>query len=103
VGPQRGKKAFTLQTLAPAPVDEEEKDSVVRNGGFSLHAGIAAKPHQRAKLERPCRHVARPAVVTERLSRTRQGNIRVALKTPYRDDTTHVVFQPITPVPVIAL
>jgi hypothetical protein len=95
VGPQRGQKAFTLQTLPPAPADEEEKDNVARSGGFSLHAGIAAKPFQRAKLERLCRYVARPAVVTERLSPTRQGNIRVALKTPYRDGTTHVVFQPL--------
>ena len=95
VGPQRGQKAFTLQTLPPAPVDEDEKDDVARSGGFSLHAGIAAMPFQRAKLERLCRYVARPAVVTERLSLTRQGNIRVALKTPYRDGTTHVVFQPL--------
>ena len=34
-------------------------------------------------------------MVTERLSLTRQGNVRVALKTPYRDGTTHVVFQPL--------
>ena len=95
VGPQRGQKAFTLQTLPPAPVDEEEKDNVARTGGFSLHAGIAAKPFQRAKLERLCRYVARHAVVTERLSLTRQGNIRVALKTPYRDGTTHVFFEPV--------
>ena len=95
VGSQRGQKAFTLQTLPPAPVDEEEKDNVARSGGFSLHAGIAAKAFQRAKLERLCRYIARPAVVTERLSLTRQGNIRVALKNPYRDGTTHVVFQPL--------
>jgi len=68
---------------------------VARTGGFSLHAGIAAKAHQREKLERLCRYIARPAVVTERLSLTRQGDIRVALKTPYRDGTTHVVFQPL--------
>jgi hypothetical protein len=95
VGPQRGQKAFTLQTLASAPVDEDEKDDVARSGRFSLHAGIATKAHQWAKLERLCRYIARPAVVTERLSLTRQGNIRVALKTPYRDGTTHVVFQPL--------
>ena len=52
VGLQRGQKAFTRQTLPPAPVDEEEQDNVARTGGFSLHAGIAAKPFQRAKLER---------------------------------------------------
>jgi hypothetical protein len=68
---------------------------MARTGGFSLHAGIAAKAHQREKLERLCRYIARPAVVTERLSLTRQGEFRVALKTTYRDGTTHVVLQPL--------
>jgi len=95
VGPHRGHKAFTLQTLPPALADEKAGANVARTGGFSLHAGIAAKAHQREKLERLCRYIARPAVVTERLSLTRQGDIRVALKTPYRDGTTHVVFQPL--------
>jgi acyl-CoA synthetase (AMP-forming)/AMP-acid ligase II len=31
----------------------------------------------------------------ERLSLTPQGNIRYALKTPYRDGTTHVIFEPL--------
>jgi len=95
VGPQRGQKAFSLQTLPPAPAVEKAGDNVARTGGFSLHAGIAAKAHQREKLERLCRYIARPAVVTERVSLTRQGDISVALKTPYRDGTTHVVFQPL--------
>ena len=94
VGPQRGQKAFTLQTLAPTAEDGKEADNVARTGGFSLHAGIAAKAHQREKLERLARYIARPAVVSERLSLTSQGDVRVALKTPYRDGTTHVVFHP---------
>lgn len=50
--PQRGQKAFALQTLAPTPVDEKAGNNVARTGWFSLHAGIAAKAHQREKLER---------------------------------------------------
>ena len=38
---------------------------------------------------------AAPAVSTERLSLTTQGNIRYRLKTPYRDGTTDVVFEPL--------
>jgi hypothetical protein len=34
-------------------------------------------------------------VAIERLSLTPQGNIRYALKTPYRDGTTHVIFEPL--------
>lgn len=40
-------------------------------------------------------HLDRPAVSTERLSLTAQGNIRYRLKTPYRDGTTDVVFEPL--------
>jgi len=42
-----------------------------------------------------CRYIARPAIANERLSLTRQGNVRYRLKTPYRDGTTHVIFEPL--------
>ena len=95
VGPHCGQKAFTLQTLPASPPGEDEDRNVARAGGFSLHAVIAARADQRAKLERLCRYVARPAVATRRLSLTRQGDIRYSLKTPYRDGTTHVIFEPL--------
>ena len=63
--------------------------------GFSLHAGVAAKAHQRQKLERLCRYISRPAVSERRLSLTSGGNVRYQLKTPYRDGTTHVIFEPL--------
>ena len=37
----------------------------------------------------------RLAASTERLSLTSQGNIHYALKTAYRDSTTHVLFEPL--------
>ena len=49
----------------------------------------------RAKLERLCRYITRPAVSTERLSLTAYGLIHYRLKTPHRDGTTHVVFEPL--------
>ena len=45
-------------------------------------------------MERLCRYISRPAIATQRLTLTAQGHIRYALKTPYRDGTTHVVFEP---------
>ena len=50
---------------------------------------------QRDKLERLCRYITRRAVSSERLSLTAQGLIHYRLKTPYRDGTTHVVFEPL--------
>ena len=63
--------------------------------GFSLHAGVAAKAKQRDKLERLCRYITRPTVCEQRLSLTNQGKVRYELKTPYRDGTTHVIFEPV--------
>jgi len=93
VGPQQGRKVFTLQTL-PA-CDEPYGDGIGEVAGFSLHAGVAAKAHERNKLERLCRYISRPAVSEKRLSLTPSGNVRYELKTPYRDGTTHVIFEPL--------
>lgn len=75
-------------------------------------AGVAGKAYQRRKLERQCRYIARPAVATDRLALTPQGNVRydvqgftnaggrghvgaTTLKTPYRDGTTHIILEPL--------
>jgi hypothetical protein len=34
-------------------------------------------------------------VAIERLSLTPQGNVRYSLRTPYRDGTTHIIFEPL--------
>ena len=93
VGPQQGRKVFTLPTL-PDCADDAFASSVGQVAGFSLHAGVAASANERAKLERLCRYIARPAVSNQRLSLTRNGQIRYELKTPWRNGTTHVIFEP---------
>jgi hypothetical protein len=94
IGPQQGRKVFTLETLPDC--DDDPLASTVGNvAGFSLHAGIAARAHERDKLERLCRYIARPAVSTKRLSLTRYGQVRYEMKTPWRNGTTHVVFEPL--------
>jgi len=40
------------------------------------------------------RSVSRPPVATGRLALTGSGHVRYTLKTPYRDGTTHVIFEP---------
>ena len=93
VGPQQGRKVFTLQTLPPDEDDSGGSDRVAKEAGFSLHAGVSTEAHQRDKLERLCRYVTRPAVSEKRLAITSNGNIRYQLKTPYRDGTAHVIFE----------
>ena len=67
IGPQQGRKVFTLQTLRDCG-DDPLASTVGKVAGFSLHAGVAARAHEREKLERLCRYIARPAVSTKRLS-----------------------------------
>lgn len=88
----QGRKAFTLQTL---PAFDDGEAAAAKAAGFSLHAGVTAAADEHSKLERLCRYLARPAVSTARLSMTPHGLIHYRLKTPYRDGTTHVVFEPL--------
>ncbi len=92
VGPDTGRKVFTVQTLPGSAKPED--DRVGKMAGFSLHAGVAAGADERDKLERLCHYISRPAVSEKRLSLTSNGQVRYRLKTPYRDVTTHAIFQP---------
>jgi hypothetical protein len=91
-GPREGQKVFTLQTIPASP--EGPRREVAEASGFSLHAGVAAKGSQRDKIEHLARYVSRPPIATERLALTDSGLVHYALKTPYRDGTTHVIFEP---------
>ena len=82
---------------------EEEEDGVepgarvpprcVRSGGMSLHADVAVPEHDRRRLERLCRYVARPPLALDRLEAMADGRLAYRLKTPWRDGTTHVVME----------
>ncbi len=86
---------FTLQTLPNREAGDKDQGQAVKAAGFSLHAGVVAQAHQRDKLERLCRYVSRPAVSEKRLSLTAHGQVRYELKTPYRNGTTHIIFEPL--------
>ncbi len=59
MGPQQGRKVMTLQTLADCG-DDPFTTRVDHVAGFSLHAGVATKANERAKLECLCRYITRP-------------------------------------------
>jgi hypothetical protein len=62
---------------------------------FEVKASVGILANVRTKLERLCRYITRPAVSTKRLSMTRNGRIRYELKTPWRNGTTHFIFEPL--------
>ena len=56
---------------------------------------VACGAEQRRKLERLVRYVTRPALCLERFSLRPDGQVQYALKHPFRDGTTAVVFSPL--------
>ena len=95
VGPIAGRRTMTLHT--PAAVSSDSvgpKPLTAARDGFSINAAVACEAHQRATLERICRYVARPPVALERLSIDGDGLVVYELHHPFRDGTTHVLFEP---------
>jgi hypothetical protein len=70
-------------------------ERVAKANGFSLHAGVSCEGKQKDKRERLCRYIARPAVAVPRLSLSSNSKVVYTLKTPYRDGTTQVAFDPV--------
>lgn len=89
MGKNKGKKALVLKT-APENDHKSLKGLVVKNSGFSLHAGVFVYAHERKKLEKICRYIARPPVAEERLSLNERGQVVYKLKNSWDDGTTHI-------------
>jgi len=92
-GKSKGKKAIVLKSVT----DNDHtvtKGLVAKNSGFSLHAGVATKAHERDRLEKICRYIARPAVSEERLSTDNYGNVIYRFKKPWDDGTTALKLTP---------
>ena len=63
-------------------------------GGFSLHAAVATRAHERERLEQLCRYITRPPIAESRLSLSPDGNIVYRLKKQWGDGTQAVLFSP---------
>ena len=63
--------------------------------GFSLHAAVRIDAGRTSRLEHLCRYIARPPLSNERLSLSRDGKVILELRAPFRDGTTHFVFEPL--------
>ncbi len=61
--------------------------------GFSLHANVAVAARDRQRLERLARYCARPPIAMERIEPLPDPRLLYRFKRPWRDGTTHVVFE----------
>ena len=93
--PATGSQTLIIRTIRPRESPDPGLERVAKANGFSLHAGVSREGHQKDKRERLCRYIARPAVAGPRLSLSSTGKVLYTLKTPYRDGTTQVAFEPV--------
>ena len=63
--------------------------------GFDLHASTALGAEDRSGLESLLRYQLRPPLSKVRLSRLDDGRIKLRLRTPWSDGTTHLVLEPL--------
>jgi hypothetical protein len=54
---------------------------------------VSIRAEDRKGLERLVRYVARPPIAADRLSELPDGRLSFQLKTPWRNGTTHVIFE----------
>lgn len=71
------------------------KELCAELGGFSLHAAVRIEAGESSRLEHLCRYITRPALSNKRLSLSPDGKVVLELRTPFRDGTTHFVFEPL--------
>ena len=95
LGSNTGSRVLTLRSPVTTAPASTSKPLTLAHDGFSLNAAVNCQVHQRSKLERLCRYVARPPLALERLSVTDEGKLRYALKHSYSNGTTHFLFEPL--------
>jgi hypothetical protein len=82
-----------LLTVPPSS-NRGPKPFTAARHGFSLNCAVACEVHERAKLERVCRYMARGPIAQEHLSLDGDGLVVLELKRAFSDGPTHVLFEP---------
>jgi hypothetical protein len=95
MGPRAGARVRRCGETAEADEPASRGRCQARQDGFDLQARVRVPPDQRARLERLCRYALRSPVTRERLHRTAEGDILLALRHPWSDGTTHLLFGPL--------
>ena len=94
--PHRLRYRLAWGSPSPPPRDHPSSGHIkARDRGFDLHAGVCVPAEDRDRLERIARYTLRPPVAQERLQWTDEGQVRLELRHPWSDGTTHLLFDPV--------
>ena len=93
-GPNAGRRVTrTRDQVDPEGMQVPASPRCATVAGFSVHANVAVPARDRQRLERLARYCARPPIAMERLEPQADGRLLYRFKRPWRDGTTHVVFE----------
>ena len=95
LGPHPGAPVQRLLGVDPQTTGRPKSRLSVHYDGFDLHAGLTVRARRREVLERVMRYCLRPPLSHERIARLSNGSIRLTLKTPWSDGTSHMDFEPL--------
>lgn len=95
LGPRAGARVRRCGREREDAVEPLRSPWRARLNGYDLHAGIAVPATARDRLERLCRYALRPAVGQQRLACVAGGAVALELRHPWRDGTTHILFEPV--------
>ena len=88
--PDRSVPPMRERGIKPDDVEWRKRNCTAHNQ-FTLHANSCIAPLDRKGLEKMIRYLCRPALATERVELQEDDTVvRLRLKTPWRDGTTHV-------------
>jgi len=93
-GPNAGQKVKTLGEFQDESL-EGRGSRCAMVSGFSVHAGVSLRAKDRKGLERLLSYAARPPIAMDRLEQLPDGRLTYRLKTPWRNGTAHVTFEPL--------
>ena len=95
LGPRAGarvrRQGHAVAATAPPALGPYQ----ARHRGFDLHAGVCVPADYRDRLERIARYALRPPVAQDRLQWTEDGQVRLELRRPWSNGTTHLLFDPV--------
>jgi hypothetical protein len=63
--------------------------------GWHCYVSLPVAAEDRARLEELYRYLLRPPVAQDRLRLTSDGRVLLALKSPWADGTSHLLFEPL--------
>lgn len=89
-GARAGQRVLRLLGAEP----REDKRAHGFAHGFNLHAKTFVAAHDRKRLEKLLRYIARPPISQDRLVQRPDGKLQLRLKTPWSDGSTHIVLSP---------